>query len=110
MTLSERKLWKLLRPEKDAHYRKQIAVDGYVFDFGDYSARILIELDGSIHRLNNVELRDKEKEAYAKRHGFKLPRFTNDDVWTRPDWVLDQVRALRDAPHPLPPPRKGEGE
>ena len=57
-----------------------------------------------------VALRDDVKAAYARRHGFELLRFNNTDVWSRPDWVLDQVRAYLLAPHPLPPPRKGEGE
>jgi very-short-patch-repair endonuclease len=129
MTASEKRLWKLLRAEENAHFRRQVVVDDYVFDFGDYSARLLIELDGAIHRLNDVKERDEAKEAHALRQGFRILRVANSDVWDRPDWVLDQVRARRDAPHPLrrsnrstgpicrpsaerssAPPRKGEGE
>ncbi len=109
MTPSEKRLWKLLRAIDGTHFRKQPAVDQYVFDFGDYSARLLIEIDGSIHRLPDVQANDRAKEIYAVTHGFRVLRFANNDVWDRPAWVVSQVRALLSAPHPQPPPRKGEG-
>jgi very-short-patch-repair endonuclease len=111
-TSSEARLWKLLKHvnREGANFRRQAAVDNYVYDFGDYSARMLIELDGSAHRLENAILLDAKKNAHAKEQGFRLLRVTNNDVWGRPDWVVDQVRACRAAPYPPPPPRKGEGE
>jgi very-short-patch-repair endonuclease len=54
-------------------------------------------------------LNDLTKDRLAEQNGFHLLRFKNNDIWSRPYWVRAQVRALRDAPHPLPPPRKGEG-
>ena len=84
-------------------------MDDLVFDFADLGARLLVELDGGIHSLPDVAYRDALKDEHAKLTGFKLLRLTNADVWGRPDWVLDKVRIWLKAPHPLPPPRKGEG-
>ncbi|MGD9981781.1 MAG: endonuclease domain-containing protein [Hyphomonadaceae bacterium] len=115
LTSAEKELQKLLRTIEGAHFRKQVAVDDYVFDFGWYSARVLIELDGSIHRLPEVQLNDKAKTIRAIANGFRLLRFENDDVWARPAWVLAQVRealntGASDRPPPLTPPRKGAGD
>jgi very-short-patch-repair endonuclease len=110
LTPSEKKLWRYLRDEPDAHFRKQVAVGDFVFDFAEYGARLLIELDGGIHALPENALRDARKDEAARVAGFKLLRLTNNDIWTRPDWVLDQVRMFLKAPHPLPPPREGAGD
>ncbi|MGD9966451.1 MAG: endonuclease domain-containing protein [Hyphomonadaceae bacterium] len=115
MTSSEKALQKLLSTIEGSHFRKQVAVDDYVFDFGWYSARVLIELDGSIHRLPEVQANDKAKTVHAIANGYRLLRFANDDVSSRPGWLLTQVReALNanasDRPPPLAPPRKGAGD
>jgi very-short-patch-repair endonuclease len=111
-TSSEARLWKLLRAlnREGANFRRQAAVDNFVYDFADYSARVLIEQDGGVHAFPEAIMRDMKKTLHAKQNGFDLLRVTNDDVWKRPDWVFGQVRAFRAAPRPLPPPRKGEGE
>src|SRR5262245_25279665 len=49
MTPSEKELWKLLRSIEGVTFRRQVAIGDYVFDFGCYGARLLIEIDGSIH-------------------------------------------------------------
>lgn len=110
LTPSEKKLWRYLRDEPDAHFRKQVAMGAFVFDFAEYGARLLIELDGGIHALPENALRDAKKSEAARAAGFKLLRLTNNDIWTRPDWVLDQVRIFLKAPHPLPPPHQGAGD
>ncbi len=111
MTASEAELWKLLRTIKDHTFRRQPAIGDYVFDFACYGARLLIEIDGSIHRLPNVQANDKAKTIYAVTQGFRVLRFQNEDVWDRPAWVIAEVRARLSAPHPpTPSPQGGGGE
>jgi very-short-patch-repair endonuclease len=109
MTTSETELWRLLRSIKGVTFRRQPAIGDYVFDFGCYSARLLIEIDGSIHRLPEVQQNDKAKTIYAASQDFRVLRFTNDDVWARPGWVIAEVRARLDAPHPPTPSPQGRG-
>ncbi len=109
MTPSEKKLWALLRSIDGATFRRQPAIGDYVFDFACYGARLLIEIDGSIHRLADVQENDKAKTIYAALQGFRLLRFQNNDVWDRPAWVVAEVRACLDAPHPPTPSPQGRG-
>ncbi len=111
MTPSEKQLWKVLRSIEGVTFRRQPEIGHYVFDFGQYAARLLIEIDGSIHRLPEVQANDKAKEIHAITQGFRVLRFANNDVWDRPAWVASQVRAFLDAPHPpTPSPQGGGGE
>lgn len=115
LTPSEKKLRDLLRTIEGAHFRKEVPVGDYVFDFGWYSERLLIELDGSVHERADVQANDKAKTIYAITQGFRVLRFANNDVWDRPAWVVAQVRdalttSASDRPPPLAPPHKGAGD
>ena len=110
-TPAEKELWRLLRSIEGVTFRRQVAIGDYVFDFGCYGARLLIELDGAIHDLPDVQARDKVKTIHAALNDFRLLRCTNADVSGRPAWVLDKVRAFHSAPHPpTPSPQGGGGE
>lgn len=114
MTPSEKVLQKLLRSIEGAHFRKQVPLGNYVFDFGWLSVRLFIEIDGSIHRLPEVQPNDKAKTLHAVAQGFRVLRFQNNDVWDRPAWVVAQVReainaGASDRPPPPTPPHEGAG-
>lgn len=109
LTPSERKLWSLLRSIEGARFRKEVAIGDYVFDFANYGARLLIEIDGSIHERDDVKANDKAKTIHAITQGFRVLRFANNDVWDRPTWVVAEVRACLDAPHPPTPSPQGRG-
>jgi len=109
MTPSEKELWKLLRAIEGQTFRRQPAIGDYVFDFACYGARLLIEIDGSIHERADVQANDKAKTIYAATQGFSVLRLQNNDVWDRPAWVVAEVRARLAAPHPPAPSPQGRG-
>ena len=115
LTSSEKKLRDLLRTIEGAHFRKEVPLGDYVFDFGWYTARLLIEIDGPSHTLEDVKANDKAKTAHAIANGFRVLRFANNDAWDRPAWVVAQVReavstGASDRPPPLTPPHEGAGD
>ena len=109
MTDSEKALRRLLRQIPDAHFRAQAAVDNRVFDFAEFGARLLIEVDGAVHDEPDVARRDAEKQRDAEAAGFRVLRFTNAEVDGRPEWVLEQVRLVLRSPHPPAPAPQGGG-
>jgi type I restriction enzyme R subunit len=103
MTPAERAMWKLLRGRGfEGHkFRRQTQIGPWVADFCCYEPRLVIELDGGIHRLREAE--DAARDADLRRRGFTVLRFGNEAVLTNPNVVFDAVRlhvAHGQPPHP----------
>ena len=113
LTPSEKKLRALLKTinQQGAHFRSQVALGDFVFDFGDFKRRILIEVDGGVHRLPDVQLRDSVKTEWAKSQGFELLRFDANMPFAGADQITRAiVEACNRSPHPLIPAPPGGGE
>jgi very-short-patch-repair endonuclease len=95
-TAAEAVLWERLRNRKLAGYRfrRQHPIDRFVVDFCCPSVRLVVEVDGGIH--DTLRDADEARERLLNELGFKVLRFTNDQVLQRTDWVLEQIHgALR---------------
>nr|WP_272886936.1 endonuclease domain-containing protein [Phenylobacterium aquaticum] len=111
-TRAEAKLWQGLRrlEIQDTHFRRQAPMGTYVVDFVCHSARLIIEVDGGVHALDQVALRDFERETWLKGRGYRVLRVSNDEVMSDITSVLERIVAALRADTPTPtPPRKGEG-
>lgn len=81
MTPTEKKLWfEFLRNEKP-QVRRQRSIGNYIVDFYIPKARLVIELDGDPHFLNDKsKADDRERDNYLHSLGLKVIRFTNNDI------------------------------
>lgn len=56
-------------------------------------ARMLIELDSRRHHSSKLDREsDEARDARLRRAGWRMVRFTWDDLVQRPDWVLSELR------------------
>lgn len=79
MTDAEKFLWQFLKAGiKGLKFRRQHPLGLYVADF--YCHKIKLELDGSIHHLENVKENDAIRQKELEREGFHVIRFTNHQV------------------------------
>jgi very-short-patch-repair endonuclease len=99
-------------PVDGSHFRRQVPLGHYIADFCCLRAKLVIEVDGGQHGFDENAAYDARRTAYLESHGFRVLRFTNTEVMIAMDTVLDTIYAALYAnyPHPLPPPRKGEGK
>ncbi len=121
MTPAEKAFWRLLRDRNFEHwkFRRQTQIGPWTADFCCYELKLVIELDGGIHRLK--EDSDAERDADLHHRGFTVLRFDNGPALTNPNIVLDAIRAHADkvagpsgtpSSEPLrgpPSPTRGEG-
>jgi very-short-patch-repair endonuclease len=56
MTPEEVKLWVNLKVlnKQGYNFRRQAPVDGYILDFAEFTQRLIIEIDGVIHKILSV--------------------------------------------------------
>ncbi len=111
LTDAERLLWYELRDHRliGAGFRRQVPVDRYIADFVCHAARLIIELDGGQHYSDEGERRDTMRTAVLEAHGFRVLRFTNTDVISNREGVLETIAAAIAERAPTPTlPRKRE--
>lgn len=82
-------------------FQKQVVLAPYVADFAARSERLVIELDGDTH--GGREGYDAARTAAFAKRGYRVIRFTNADVMTNLDEVVEAIlRELgRDPDSPL---------
>ncbi len=90
-TKAESVLWNELRTKKVGFkFRQQHPIDNYIVDFVCLSKRLIIEVDGEIHQYQLEK--DGERELLLKeKKGFKILRFTNDEVINSLETVLLKI-------------------
>jgi very-short-patch-repair endonuclease len=109
LTDPEKRLWMLLRkrlPQDGTHFRRQVALGPYVVDFVCFGARLIIELDGDQHGTDAALRYDAARTEWLETQGFQVLRFTNRQIRTEADMVLDTIFAAlsgRAKPCPTPP-------
>ena len=65
---------------KGFQFRRQRPVHRYIADFMCKELMLIIEVDGSIHRLEEVMKNDEERQKVLEEAGFTVLRFTNEEV------------------------------
>lgn len=97
MTAAEIVLWMYLKAGiSDCKFRRQHPIGIYIADFYCHKAKLIIEIDGSIHNLDEVKQNDKEKKSYLINNGYSVTRFTNKEVMTQAETVLEKIKRIID--------------
>ncbi|RYY39577.1 MAG: endonuclease domain-containing protein [Chitinophagaceae bacterium] len=93
-TAAEAKLWKHIKNRQidGFKFRRQHVVDRYIPDFICIDVRLIVEVDGSIHEEEEQRKYDLERTSDLEALGFKLIRFTNEQVLEHTRVVLDEIR------------------
>jgi very-short-patch-repair endonuclease len=119
MTEAEKRLWWHLDrvPVEGTHFRRQAAIGPYVVDFVCHGSKLVIEVDGSQHGLDQALQSDADRSAWLSSQGYRVLRFWNNEVLTQVDVVLDTIYAAlyttspngarADTPTPSPSPQGG---
>jgi very-short-patch-repair endonuclease len=112
-TDAERILWSELRGHRlnGTSFRRQVPVENYIADFVCHAVKLIIELDGGQHFSDEGEQADARRSAVIEAKGFKVLRFSNHDVMTNRNGVLETIASAVAERTPTPAlPRKRERE
>lgn len=111
MTEPETRIWLALRAGRfeGVKFRRQKVIGQYIADFAANEPRVVVEIDGHTHDVDDP--RDAARTRYLNERGYHVVRFTNGDVMTNLEGVLQMLAMTlseaREAPLPTLSP---EGE
>jgi len=98
-TEAENILWKFLKAKQlGAKFRRQHVVGRYIADFICLSKKLIIEVDGKIHQSQQDE--DAQRTEYLNEKGYKVIRFTNEQIIADIDSVVEKIDQVLKAPSP----------
>ena len=109
-TDADNKLWGLLRNRQldGWKFRRQAPIGNYIVDFVCLETKVVVELDGGHHQLQESD--DEERTKWLESEGFRVLRFWNNQVLR--DTASVQESILSEMGHgggPVPSPLRGEG-
>ena len=107
-TEAEAALWEVLRANQlGEKFRRQHVIGDFIVDFVALNSKLVIEVDGAYH--NNAEQMeaDKLRSEFLNEAGFKVLRFTNEQVLQDTDNTIKEIKANLKALSPTG--RDGEG-
>ena len=89
-------LWGELKPYRKAgaHFRRQVAIGDYVVDFACHRNRLIVEIDGPSHTTDDAIARDAMRQHELERCGYRVLRFTNEDIFTDCSSVVETILAF----------------
>ena len=91
MTLAEQKLWsRLNKNQLGVRFKAQHPIVIFIVDFFCFKYKLIVEVDGEIH-LSQKEI-DEGRTAELERFGLSIIRFTNEEVLTDIDRVVEEIK------------------
>ena len=96
MTPAEIKIWEKLKGKQvlGLRFRAQHPIDIFIADFYCHSVKLVIEIDGGIHFRKNQHEYDIGREAEISQFGILVIRFTNEEVETNLDQLVEQIKIV----------------
>lgn len=94
MTSAEKILWYHLKQNVSGFkFRRQHPLGLYIADFYCHKAKLVIELDGSVHNLEKVKEDDIVRQQTLEGDGLKVIRFTNHDIHNNIQAVMKTIES-----------------
>jgi very-short-patch-repair endonuclease len=94
-TVHEHLLWERLkgRQVNGLKFRRQYSVGPYIIDFYCPEVKLAVELDGSVHFVDDRPEYDANRSGFIERFGIRIVRITNDAIERDIEAVLAEITA-----------------
>ena len=92
-TEAEALLWEFLNADElGVTFKRQHVIGDYIVDFVCLTSRLIIELDGEYHQLEQQQISDEQRTEWLERRGYRVLRFTNEELFNNVDKVLETIK------------------
>jgi very-short-patch-repair endonuclease len=98
MTPAEKLLWQHLRYKQigGARFRRQHPIGRFIVDFYCPEHRLIVEVDGDVHVTQAGY--DEARTALLEEQGYRVIRFTNQQVYQQMSAVLETIHTACNYP------------
>lgn len=95
-TEAEKCFWELVRGKRFENYkfRRQHIIGRYIADFVCLKSNLVVEIDGLYHQLPENQDSDAERTKWLNEAGFRVIRFTNEEVMFDTEKVLSELSSV----------------
>ena len=91
MTEAELILWEHIKSNKlGVKFRRQHMIECFIPDFVALSCKLIIEIDGEIHKYRKEY--DNDREHFLNEKGYRVIRFENDEVLNNIEFVIKKIK------------------
>ncbi|HEX2975819.1 MAG TPA: endonuclease domain-containing protein [Bacteroidales bacterium] len=92
-------LWLELRNRKcnGLKFRRQHPVLSFIADFYCHEKKLIVEIDGEVHKNPEVLERDESRTYELEKQGITVIRFTNKQIRNNITQVLDSIIKIADS-------------
>ena len=91
-THEEMLLWQFLKTNQlGARFKRQHPIWLYIADFYCHELKLVIEIDGSIHNVQEIMEHDMMREREIVSFGIKVIRFKNSDIKRNVEEVINKI-------------------
>ena len=98
-TEAESVLWNCLRSNRlGVKFRQQHVIGEYIADFLCVEKKLIIEIDGGYHNKPEQQKADSSRSQYFYERGYVEMRFTNEEVLSDIDMVLNRIEHILHSP------------
>jgi very-short-patch-repair endonuclease len=96
MTNSELTLWEKLKGKQmlGLRFRPQHPIDIFIADFYCHPLKLVIEVDGGIHKSKDQKEYDIGREAELENWDLKVIRFTNEEIESDCNKVIKEIKQV----------------
>jgi very-short-patch-repair endonuclease len=90
---AERILWARLKNRglQGVKFVRSEPIGPYFADFACRDAKLIVEIDGATHSTDEEIASDKRRTAFVRAEGYRVIRFSNEQVYENVAAVLDEI-------------------
>ena len=93
-TMAEKLLWaSLSKKQLGVKFRRQHPIDQFIADFYCHAQKLVIEVDGGIHKSREVRENDRLRDKQMLALNLRILRFSNAQVLNELEKVLSVISA-----------------
>lgn len=110
MSEPAKRIWLQLRAGRfmGIKFRREKVIGPYIADFAANDPKLVIEIDGDTHDQDDES--DRVRTGILNQHGYRVVRYSNDDVMQNLEGILMNLAAVVAELRPPLPTLSPEGE